>query len=89
MCQMWLSLPEKINTGCRTWHAAIALANAFFLIPMRMVDQKQVAFLRVRQQHTFMILSQIVNSPALCHIVVPKQPRSTRHSAEHHTDLLC
>lgn len=45
----------------------------------------QLAFLRDRQQH--MILSQI-NSPALCHIIVPKQLRTPRHSAGHRIDLL-
>lgn len=64
LCQMWSAFPGKINTAYRTWHAGIDLANAFFLIPIKRKGQNLIVFPYDGQQCIFIVLSQIINSPA-------------------------
>lgn len=39
-----VTLPEQVNKASATWYAAIDLANAVLVIPIRKEDQKQFTF---------------------------------------------
>lgn len=66
-----MSFLEQINAASCTWYAAVDLANAFFLVPVREDHQKQFAFSWQGQQYTFTVLPQgYINSSALCYNLV-------------------
>jgi hypothetical protein len=61
-----VSFLEQINAASCTWYAAVDLANAFFLVPVREDHQKQFAFSWQGQQYTFTVLLKDIRTLQPC-----------------------
>ena len=70
-----------------TQMVTIDLANAFSSIPVHKAHQKQFAFIWQWYQYTFTVpLQGPINSPALSHNLVHRDPSSSRYTLAHGID---